>query len=81
MKKLKLQLDGIKEMLSKDQMKKVIGGDYGGGGGCATGGICWVYNGSNHQGKCGHINSTCLCVTDIGYYTPSDGSSVCWVNL
>ncbi|MDB5116364.1 MAG: hypothetical protein JWQ79_1856 [Mucilaginibacter sp.] len=31
MKKLKLKLDGIKEMLTKEQMKKISGGyDYGG---------------------------------------------------
>jgi len=34
MKKLNLKLGGIKEMLSREQMKKVVGGDgYGYGGG------------------------------------------------
>ena len=32
MKKLTLKMDGIKEMLTRDQMKKVLGG-YGGGSG------------------------------------------------
>jgi len=29
MKKLKLKLDSIKDMLTKDEMKKIIGGGYG----------------------------------------------------
>jgi len=33
MKKLKLKLDGMKEMLTKEQMKKISGGYSGGGGG------------------------------------------------
>jgi hypothetical protein len=36
MKKLNLKLGGIKEMLTKEQMKKVIGGDGYGYGGATT---------------------------------------------
>jgi hypothetical protein len=35
MKKLKLQLDGLKQMLTNEQMKRVVGG-YGGAGGAPT---------------------------------------------
>jgi hypothetical protein len=35
MKKLKLKLDGVKEMLTKEQMKKISGG-YDGDMGCCT---------------------------------------------
>ncbi len=49
MKKLKLQLDG-KEMLTKEQMKKVVGADYGGG--CPTG-IIWISGyGVCHTSSC-----------------------------
>lgn len=36
MKKLNLKLDNIKEMLTKEQMKKIVGG-YGDNGGCPSG--------------------------------------------
>ncbi|MEO8948265.1 MAG: hypothetical protein ABI308_07635 [Mucilaginibacter sp.] len=56
MKKLKLQLDGVKQMLSKDQMKKVIGGDYGGG----SGGTC-------HFHCCTDQHTNCNDYVDSGY--------------
>ena len=49
MRKLTLKFDGAKEMLTKEQMKKVTGGDYGGSGCCAH-----TANWTSYQ--CGYAN-------------------------
>jgi len=47
MKKLNLKLGGIKEMLNREQMKKVVGGD---GYGYNANTICWITtSGSNYS--------------------------------
>jgi len=65
MKKLNLQLGSIKEMLTKEQMKKVSGG-YDGGG-CPTGeifvsGVGWCPTSSCSEAQSAyqnHITATC----------------------
>lgn len=49
MKKLKLNLSNLKgaEVLSREQLKKVIGGDYEYGGGCST--HCYAWNSKTVQ--------------------------------
>ncbi len=59
MKKLNLKLEGIGEMLTKDQMKRVLGGDYGGGGG--YGDLCKTECVSNSD--CDNTNGYPYCNT------------------
>lgn len=83
MKKLKLNL-GLngKEMLSRVQMKSILGG-YGSGSGNCSVATCTLYsNGSLYYGSCGMFggyNPPCLCITSYGSYTPSSGTSHCVV--
>ena len=69
MKKLKLELGSIKEMLSKEQMKKVLGGeDYGEYGGRCHDGLACMYEESPYQlvhGRC-ETNSLNRCVCNAG---------------
>jgi len=59
MKKLNLKLDSIKEMLTKEQMKKVLGGDYGGYGSKYK--CCW--SGTSNCSECVTCTSSCTCVS------------------
>lgn len=76
MKKLKLEeLNlGSVEVLSREELKKVLGGLGSGGGsgdagcltqsgGCDEGGICilWCTNGTTQQGTCGSSNHGTYC--------------------
>jgi len=68
MKKIKLQLDGIKEMLSKDQMKRIIGGEYDTSGQCGTVSNCSTGScnatcsgGRSVSGTCGLSNHSTVC--------------------
>ena len=59
MKKLKLNLaESGKEMLSREQMKKVLGGDYGSGGGEKC---CWNNDPSNCSTCTQGANSSWTC--------------------
>lgn len=66
MKKLKLQaLDlGVSEILTREQLKNVMGSDGSGGGGarCSTDRLCSMYGG--WDGGCAQMSSTdqCRCV-------------------
>jgi len=53
MKKMNLKLGGIKEMLTREQMKKVVGG-YGYDGGGSTN--CYMCCSPDPQGPCGVCN-------------------------
>lgn len=86
MKKLNLKvLDlGKTELLTREQLKNVTGGYVGSS--CYTG-PCSVYDsntGTTHSGNCGiwygpgwDNTGTCLCQTDLGSYTPTNGVSKC----
>ncbi len=71
MKKLNLKFDGIGEMLTKDQMKRVLGGDYGGYGYTDHSSLCipwyddcWRRDGASPGAVCvcqGPITQGCYC--------------------
>jgi hypothetical protein len=65
MKKLKLDdLKGVKEILSREKMKKVVGG-YGGGGNCI-----------GFYGTCGGEGQSLPCCSGL-VCLPSNGESEC----
>jgi len=77
MRKLSLKLEGIKQMLTKEEMKKIVGGDYGGG-------CCCTHNG-NSDWECGmskseaesqaaaqHINWCCDSCSSVGAPAPCE---------
>jgi len=88
MKKLKLKLDGIAELLTTEQMKKINGG-YDGeyNASCSKAGYsCSVYttSGATYSGYCGYYSqgtwgTICECQTTLGPYTvgSNGGSSYC----
>lgn len=93
MKKLKLNVLqlGAKEVLTREQLKKVLGGNLAGNGtvqpsdACKTG-SCSVYDPGTHTyyfGTCGYYGgggiSVCECITSMGFYSPSGGTSHCAV--
>jgi len=55
-------MDGSGELLNKDQMKKVIGGDYGK---CSTGTCTIVVNGLSQIGNCAKLTQGCYCVYKV----------------
>jgi hypothetical protein len=61
MKKLKLKLDGVKEMLTKEQMKKISGG-YSGTGHYVT---CSIGCDAGHYACCEDVGTAiCICVAN-----------------
>ncbi len=68
MKKLKLTLEGIGSMLNKEQMKSIVGGDYGGGHICYGRNITCYYEeaGRGWTGGWCDTNSNGRCVCDAG---------------
>ena len=56
MKKLNLKLGGIGEMLSREQMKKVVGGNYG---------VCPTPTTNNCSDKCPCSTSSDWCVNGL----------------
>jgi len=57
MKKMNLQLGGIGQMLSREQMKQITGGYDGPAGSCSTAKSCSCLQG-DAQGTCGTNNTT-----------------------
>ncbi|MGN6495645.1 MAG: hypothetical protein ACTHLE_26885 [Agriterribacter sp.] len=91
MKKLKLKLQNIEgaEMLSREQLKSVMGGSGGGGGGgagyCAISTSCNLYVrdlGTTYEGKCYYqIGGKCFCGVEVNgrtYTTDPNTTSVCY---
>ena len=68
MKKLKLNLENVGEILTRDQLKKILGGSEGGaapdspsgGSSTATYKCCWT--GTSNCSTCVSCNSNCTCV-------------------
>lgn len=89
MKKLKLRLleFGALEVLNKDQLRLIYGGDQSGGSGHSVNACAYMagnpdadpipcsvhYMGQNFTGVCGMINGTCKCDTEIGDYDDASG--------
>lgn len=79
MKKKLIFLDSLKP-LTRDEMSKVKGGAVSIDNCPAR--TCSVFDGQTHNGVCGPMSSaggTCLCITEIGQYTPKNGTSSCAV--
>ncbi len=75
MKKLQFKLGG-KEMLTKEQMKKVAGAE---AWQCRSPERCSVYvDGTTYHGYCGTDWGNCRCMTEYGNYTPTSYYSHCY---
>ena len=78
----KMSLANIQGKLSRSEMKNIMAGS---GGGTCRSGACTVYNSANGQtysGYCGlwvHTtgSSHCMCVTNLGHYTSTNGWAAC----
>lgn len=72
MKKLKLNLQNIEgaEVLSREQLKKVTGGNLAGSGGtagCATATSCYYDDDITKRGVCVTLNDHCVCAFNFKY--------------
>jgi hypothetical protein len=80
MKKQRMSLNSIKNVLSRAEMRNIMAGSGGGGSsghGCSNS-SCTVYDGIyTYPGLCGTGYGGCLCMTRIGQYTPNGGVSHC----
>jgi bacteriocin-like protein len=87
MKKLKLDFQQLNaEVLTKSELKKIIGGIGGsggdGGGGspsCSSNQCSVLANGVTYYGSCGYTQylTVCECITPYGDYYPNGGISHC----